>query len=721
VLRVFFLFLSIAFLLSADASFASSKKPHKSWQYAKGEILVKYKKHVSKASQALHNRQFGIQKIKEFKSIGVHHLKIPPDMSVEDAVEMFKNNPDVEYAEPNYVLTIAVTPNDPSFDKLWGLHNTGQTGGTADADIDAPEAWDITTGLGNVVIAVIDTGVDYDHPDLSNNIWVNTGETDCTDGLDDDGNGYTDDCIGWDFANNDNDPIDDNGHGTHVAGTIAAEGNNSTGITGVMWTAKIMPLKFMDADGVGYTSDAISAIEYARANGAHIVNCSWGNYDEDPFLKDAIDNASSILFSCAAGNDTNDNDSIPFYPASYQSTNILSVTATDQNDNLASFSNYGKASVHIAAPGVDIYSTIYNGSYAYSSGTSMAAPFVSGVAGLVLSNNPALNSFQARELILSTVDNKGLSVITEGRLNAYNAVTADINSISPAPPSHLEASITPGSEIQLTWVDNSSVETNYVIEKKTGINETYSELVTLIQNTTSYTDTDVTLAEGTAYFYRVRAYNTNGYSLYSNEANVIIPPNAPSNLSASALSTSGIKLTWTDNSAAENGFRIERKTSDGTYTEIATTGANETSYSDTGLSAGITYFYRVRAYNDEGNSSYSNEAQATTLVASGGGGGCFIATAAYGSYLAPEVITLKKFRDKYLITNPIGRKIVKYYYRHSPPLAEYISKHPPLRLAVRIALTPLVYGIKYPIAAVLAAFAITALIYIKNSRKGTKR
>jgi subtilisin family serine protease len=286
-------------------------------------------------------------------------------MTVEEALEIYRNDPDVEYVAPNYLRYATDTnPDDtfflPPFERLWGLHNTGQdvngTNGTADADIDAPEAWDTTTGSMNVVVAVIDSGIDYDHPDLAANIWINVAEQTGTQGVDDDGNGYVDDIRGWDFVDDDNDPMDSDDHGTHVAGTVAAVGNNNTGITGVSWTAKIMVLRFLNAFGVGTDADAIRAIEYANAKGAHIINNSWGGGGFNQFLKDAID-ASTAVVVCAAGNDGTNNDNVPHYPSSYTSSNIIAVAATDQNDSRASFSSYGATSVDVAAPGANIFSS----------------------------------------------------------------------------------------------------------------------------------------------------------------------------------------------------------------------------------------------------------------------------------------------------------------------------------------------------------------------------
>ncbi len=361
---VFLIFLCLSINTSLGENVNDTIDQLLSAEYVEGELLIKFKDEIAVNQQAIvnasaiaHSKTGAIIK-KEFKGLrGVQLVKLPGHKSIRQALESYLMDTQVEYAEPNYIVHTTVTPNDTYFNQLWGLNNTGQSGGTIDADIDAPDAWAITTGSDNVVIAVVDTGVAYNHSDLSSNIWVNPGETTCTDGIDNDNNGYIDDCYGWDFIGDDNDPTDYNGHGTHVAGTIAAVGNNSTGITGVMWKAKIMPLRFLGVSGSGSTDNAISAILYANAKSAHVINNSWGGSGYSQALKDAID-ASSAVVVCAAGNDGTNNDTTPFYPASYTSSNIISVAATDSNDNLASFSNYGLTSVDVGAPGVGIYSTV---------------------------------------------------------------------------------------------------------------------------------------------------------------------------------------------------------------------------------------------------------------------------------------------------------------------------------------------------------------------------
>jgi subtilisin family serine protease len=359
--------------------------------YVTGELLVKYKPAVRAAAAGYFRSRLGIYTIKNFRKIGVQHVKLPKNMSVEEALEVYRSDPDVEYVEPNYYRYATAIPNDSFFSNLWGLNNVGDT------DIDAPEAWDITQGNSNVVVAVIDSGVDYDHPDLAANIWANSDEQigdansdgfpgvqgvdDDGDGLidedsqyrqpgdpgyindladDDDENGYVDDIRGWDFVDEDNDPIDSDDHGTHVAGTAAAVGNNNIGITGVSWTAKIMPLRFLNAYGSGSVADGIDAIDYAIDKGANIINASYGSYTFSAAERDAISRArnAGILFVAAAGNDSWNNDSATkHYPSSYDLNNIIAVAATDQNDSRAFFSNYGATSVDVAAPGANIFSS----------------------------------------------------------------------------------------------------------------------------------------------------------------------------------------------------------------------------------------------------------------------------------------------------------------------------------------------------------------------------
>ena len=322
-----------------------------------------------------------------------------------------------------------VLPNDPMFKDQWALNNVGQNGGKKEADIAAIKAWLKTQGSDDVVVAVLDSGVDYTHPDLISNIWL---RPDNVPQYKDDELGSFNDLQGFNAADNLSDPMDDNGHGTHCAGIIGAEGDNDEGIAGVNWKVKIMPLKFMGRGGFGTTKDAIEAINYAidrKRNGVNVrvINASWGSTSKSKALEDVIRAAGEegILFVAAAGNATTDNDKRPHYPSNYNLPNVISVAALDRNDQLASFSNYGAKTVHIAAPGKDIRSTWLNDDYRDASGTSMATPYVAGVAALILASEPKLTVEKLREKVLTSVDKLEVlngKVESGGRINAAKAL-----------------------------------------------------------------------------------------------------------------------------------------------------------------------------------------------------------------------------------------------------------------------------------------------------------
>lgn len=366
---------------------------------------------------------------------GVYSVILKPDVTVEQAILAYQQLPGMGFVEPDYIVTAEEVPNDPSFDSQWGLENSQLPVSGLNADINAPFAWDGGTGTGATIVAVIDTGVDYTHPDLAANIWTNPGEV-ANDGIDNDGNGYVDDFNGWDFVNDDNDPMDDHGHGTHAAGTIGAVGNNAIGIAGVNWHAKIMPIKFMSGDGRASTSNAIRALSYAISKGARVSNNSWGGTNYSAALALAIDASQSVghLFVAAAGNRSTDLDTTPNYPAAYTSPNIITVAASDRLDNLGSFSNYGKVAVDLAAPGVSITSTYKAGQYATLSGTSMAAPFVAGAAALLMDQNPGWNFQTVSQALMLSVDVRdGLidKVASNGRLNLGKALRYDPDGFGP--------------------------------------------------------------------------------------------------------------------------------------------------------------------------------------------------------------------------------------------------------------------------------------------------
>jgi len=361
----------------------------------------------------------------------LYSVAVTAGRTTAETLAEFGRMPGVWYAEPDYRVYAERVPNDPRFrdGSQWGLHNVGQYGGKPDADIDAREAWNTITDASDVVVAVIDTGIDYTHPDLAANMWTNPGEVP-GNGLDDDANGYIDDVHGYDFHDDDGDPQDDVGHGTHVAGTIAARGNNGLGVTGVAWRARLMALRFLSWDG-GFMSDAIEALNYAVANGAAISNNSWGGLAFSQALLDAITAARDAghVYVAAAGNGGSDRigddtDVIPFYPAGLPVDNVIAVAALDRRDRLASFSNFGDESVDLGAPGVGVYSTVPGG-YEMDDGTSMASPHVSGALALLKSQHPDWTAAELKARLLDTVTPIPAlagKTISGGRLNLANLI-----------------------------------------------------------------------------------------------------------------------------------------------------------------------------------------------------------------------------------------------------------------------------------------------------------
>jgi len=395
--------------------------------YIESQVIIKMNASSRAGDENVILNDLNANVVEQYSSIGAQLWQIS-GTTVKDALFRYWDNPALEYIEPNYTLNLVGTmPDDASFSQLWGLHNSGQSGGKEDADIDAPEAWELLTGNQETVVAVIDTGVDYTHPDLAANMWTNPGEIP-GNGADDDGNGYVDDVHGYNFTNDTGNPFDDHGHGTHCAGTIAAVMNNGTGVAGVNPTAKIMALKFINKNNVGITTDAIKALEYAVKMGVKISNNSWGGGGYSDALHEAVLAASAaghVIVAAAGNNYGQNNDAVPHYPSGYDADNIISVAASDHNDALAFFSNYGFTTVDLAAPGMAIYSTVPGAAYASYNGTSMATPHVAGVVSLIRSLYPNISPSDIRQSIISTVDTlpslMGLT-FSGGRLNAYAAL-----------------------------------------------------------------------------------------------------------------------------------------------------------------------------------------------------------------------------------------------------------------------------------------------------------
>ncbi len=400
-------------------------KPNPDVAGAKGKIAALHSAHGGKI-------------LKSFKNIGdLQVIEFPPGVEIERMEDIYSHDPSVQYAELDYEVHVSATPNDPQYlnGALWGWNNTGQSGGIANADIDAPEGWSLRTQATNVIVAVIDTGVRYTHQDLEANMWTNPLEIP-SNGIDDDGNGIIDDIRGFNAITMTGDPMDDHGHGTHVAGTIGAVGNNGIGVVGVAWNAKIMACKFLNSFGSGWDSDAVSCVNYATEHGATVMNNSWGGGGYVQALSDAIEVARqhNVIFVAAAGNNSSDNDISTFYPSSYNRDNIVVVAATTRTDDLAYFSNFGQGSVDVAAPGLSIISTWNTSDSDYNtiSGTSMATPAVSGLVALMKAQFPNDNYQQTLNRIYSSTD--PLTVLsnkcrTGGRIN----LAKSLGSTSSAP------------------------------------------------------------------------------------------------------------------------------------------------------------------------------------------------------------------------------------------------------------------------------------------------
>jgi subtilisin family serine protease len=428
--------------------------------YVPGELIVQFRSGVTEAARTAVRAAHGAQRIRRYDRLRSEQLRIPAAANPIALARAFALHPEVEAAQPNYIrhAIAAAPPNDPYWvnGSLWGLEK-----------IDAAGAWNnFGAGATTVVVADIDTGVNYNHPDLAANVWKNPGEIP-GNGIDDDGNGYRDDVYGIDSANGDSDPIDDQGHGTHTAGTIGAVRNNSIGVAGASIDVRILACKFLTSQGTGSDADAVECFNYVvdmkqRGVNVRVTSNSWGGRRDgsDPtVLKNAIDAAGNagILNVFAAGNDGVDIDSTPYDPASLTSPSIVAVAASDRADARASFSNYGAVSVDLAAPGVDILSTYQNG-YAWASGTSMATPHVAGIAALLLSHEPSFSVAQVKDALLRNVDTLGQwsgLVATGGRLNAYHTLSATAGTPVPAnqPPQVQITSPASGS----TWRINGPV------------------------------------------------------------------------------------------------------------------------------------------------------------------------------------------------------------------------------------------------------------------------
>ncbi len=443
----------LLFTISCALSFYLSTSAQQLPSGFSGRILVKYD---NKTTDIKKDKLLNDLNLRIYGDIPEPNIQIltlnkenPHPSEVAEVIKLLNTRVEVSIAESDQIVSALNTPNDSAFQYQWGMDNNGQNGGLPGADINAVEAWSNETGSEDLVMAIIDSGVDWTHPDLGDNIWQNVKEDldgdgrvleyvngkwqidpDDIDGLDNDLNGYADDFVGWNFVNNSNNPMDDHtqGHGTHVAGIAGARGNNGTGIAGVSWRSKIMPVKFLDENGAGFLSDAMMAFYYAYANGARVSNHSWGTYEFSSTLQFFMYYSQfyqHVIIAAAGNQFGSDNDLLPLYPANFSLDNVISVASTNANDEIAAFSNIGKISVDVAAPGEGIYSTLPNNRYGYLNGTSMAAPFVTGAAALLLAYDPTLTPADIKQIIkhtatpLASLNDK---VNSGGRLNINAAI-----------------------------------------------------------------------------------------------------------------------------------------------------------------------------------------------------------------------------------------------------------------------------------------------------------
>ena len=411
--------------------------------YEPEELIVKFRQGGEGRRDELHRRH-GSQKMREFPSYSMERVKVRPGTTVADAVREFENDPEVEYAEPNYRVEALVVPGDPAYTQLWGMEK-----------INAPAAWDTTTGSAEVVVAVIDSGIDVNHSDLKANLWVNALELNGRPGVDDDGNGIIDDIHGYNAITGTNNLTDDVGHGTHVAGTIGAAGNNGVGVAGVNWNVRIMACKFIGPTG-GTSADAIACLHYVgqmKRRGVNIVatNNSWGGGAYSRALHDAIAAQQDILFIVAGGNDGTNSDITPTYPASYDLPNVVAVAASTSADSLATFSQYGRHTVHVTAPGSAIYSTSPGNSYATHSGTSMATPHVTGLAALIKAAKPTEDWRGIKNLLLTggnPLPALAGKTVTGRQIDAFGSLTCLDSRVFSA--LSVPSTVTPGKAVELS-------------------------------------------------------------------------------------------------------------------------------------------------------------------------------------------------------------------------------------------------------------------------------
>ena len=702
-----FLLVVLSLLLTAAPSPAPAAGSPAFPRYKEGELIVRYKD-ASRAKKKIAKGTL----LRFFRRFPIAHVRLPAGMPVRQGIREYLKDPDVLYAEPNYLVRKSATPNDSMYPQQWNLPL-----------IFAPAAWERFTGsdaAGSVLVAVLDTGIAYTHPDLVQNLWTNPGEIP-GNGIDDDGDGIVDDYYGANFGGlTPGDPWDDDtadSHGSHVSGIIGAAGDNGPGIAGINWGVRIMAVKFLHGpEGYGELSDALSAMEYALARGAKIINCSF-EVAEDPSLTDGIRSveeavaaadAAGALVVSAAGNGGLNLDRTRVYPASVRIPNNISVAAVTRNDTLAGYSDYGRHVVDIAAPGGTgtgsadaILSTVWlsNGSQLYrtTAGTSMAAPHVSGAAALIWNSNPALTGYQVKARILNGADAGGdyaQKVITGGRLNLERALTVgELPAVFDVSPYRVQA----GTEVTVTGTGFGAAAGSLTIGGSPATLVSWSDGAITARVPAASGDNTVRVSGGGGGFPLLYPAPPS-LQITANPVAMAGPGTVVFNLGIAGADTRIVKYEWSLGGAplAEiPGVTTSVSQEIGTQGEYLV-GARVTD--DLGRTAEASL-----AYRGEGSS---------------GSGGCFIATAAYGSYLHPKVGVLRRFRDRVLMGSSPGRLFVDWYYRHSPALAAIIARHDCLRVLARLLLTPVVFALEAPFPTLsLLGFSLFSAAAAIRSRK----
>jgi subtilisin family serine protease len=618
-------------------------------EFVDGELLIQFQPGTTAAGRADARSWVGAIRRELLRGNGNGELEVArvPARAVQQAVALLRQHPAVRHAEPNWIYRHHATSDDSYYTTglLWGMYGD-VTDPANQFGSQAGEAWAAgNVGHASVAVGVIDEGIDFNHPDLAPNIWTNPVEAAGAAGVDDDGNGYIDDLHGWDFSQNNNSIYDGaanndtDAHGTHVSGTIGGVGSNTQGVAGVNWNVTLISAKFLGPNG-GTLANAIKALDYITdLKSRHELNIvatnnSWGGGGFSQALLDAIVRGANadILFIAAAGNGNMagkgiNNDTTPHYPSSYNTTvgagydAVISVASITSTGAKSSFSNYGNTSVDLGAPGSGVWSTTPNNTYSSYSGTSMATPHVTGAVALYASLHSAASALAIKTAILNSAIATPTSslnnmTVTGGRLNIGQFAGPPPGPAPEDPPSGLSATAVSSSQIDLTWADNSNDEDGFEIHRCQGADNclNFALVATVAANAVTYNNTG--LSANTLYRYEVRAYSSGGTSQFSNIAQATtqqapVPPAGPTGLTATT-GRAGINLVWTDNSTNEDGFRIERcpGPSCTNFGEVAQTGVNTPTYQDATGVSGRWYRYRVRAFNTQGNSAYSNIARA---------------------------------------------------------------------------------------------------------------